>query len=258
MVKLLKHELLALFRILFFFAVAVVVFAVAGRILLTVQLHNGGDFSGVLAVLFVVFYICAILALIFAAWAIGVSRFYKTLFTGEGYMTLSLPVSPSGVIAAKLLSSLIAVAAAAAVSVLSLCIFLVGLDIGLLQNLGLGISEAFETLGSLIAAEPLVFAEEIILAIVSLPASLLVLYACIAAGQLFTNRRKLMTFLLIIGVYILYEMLSVFCFMPIMAAAEDLSAHLALWIEIILVAAADVGCFFFVRYILKNKINLVV
>ena len=40
MVKLLKHELIALFRILIFFAAAVVVFAAVGRILLAVELSD--------------------------------------------------------------------------------------------------------------------------------------------------------------------------------------------------------------------------
>ena len=123
MVKLLKHELIALFRVLVFFAAAVVVFAVIGRILLAVEIGDVGQ--GLLTLLFILFYVFAICALVVAAWVLGISRFYKTLFTGEGYMTLSLPVSPTRIICAKLLSSLIAMFAACIVSALSLCIFFI-------------------------------------------------------------------------------------------------------------------------------------
>ena len=84
MVKLLKHELIALFRVLVFFAAAVVVFAAIGRILLAVELKDlGNGSSGMLSLFFILFYVFAIMALVIAAWALGISRFYKTLFTGE-------------------------------------------------------------------------------------------------------------------------------------------------------------------------------
>lgn len=261
MVKLLKHELIALFRVLVFFAAAVAVFAVIGRILLAVdyaRLENGDQNGALLSLVFVMFYVFAIVALVFAAWALGVSRFYKTLFTGEGYMTLSLPVSPMEIILAKLLSSLIAVFAAAAVSALSLFIFFIGVDSDILHAIGMDIEVSFQMWFDSIAAEPFIFVEEFLLFLVTVPAALLAVYACISLGQLFTNRRKLMTFAIAIAAYIVVQMLALFCIQPIYDAAEEVSRHLLLWVQILLYAAVDAGCFFLIRYILRNKVNLIV
>ncbi len=256
MVKLLKHELIALFRVLLFFAIAVVVFAAIGRILLAVEIGDAGQ--GILTLLFVLFYVFAIMALVGAAWALGISRFYKTLFTGEGYMTLSLPVSPMGIIWAKLLSSLIAMFAACLVSALSLCIFFIGLPANILSEIGIDILVSFQEWFDSIVAMPLQFVEELILFIVTLPVTLLLIYTCISLGQLFTNHRKLMTFVIVIALYIAGQMLALYAIQPIYEAAAEVSVHLYLWLQILFVAAIDVACFFLVRYILKNKVNLIV
>ena len=259
MVKLLKHELIALFRVLVFFAAAVVVFAAIGRILLAVELKDlGNGSSGMLSLFFILFYVFAIMALVIAAWALGISRFYKTLFTGEGYMTLSLPVSPMGVIWAKLLSSLIAMFAACIVSVLSLCVFLIGLPGDLLSELGVEVIVSFQLWLDNIVAAPLLFVEELLLFIVTVPVTLLIIYTCISVGQLFTGHRKLMTFIIVIGLYIVAQMLALYAIEPIYAAAQQVSVHLSEWLEIAFVTAVDVACFLIVRYILKNKVNLIV
>ncbi len=259
MVKLLKHELIALFRVLVFFAVAVVVFAAVGRILLAVDLSSAeNEWAALLSLLFILFYVFAICALVIAAWSLGISRFYKTLFTGEGYMTLSLPISPMGIIWAKLLSSLIAMFAACIVSALSLCIFFIGLPSDFLSELGVEILVSFQMWFDSIVAAPLEFFEELVLFIVTIPVTLLLIYACISLGQLFTEHRKLMTFVIIIGLYIAAQLLSIYAIQPIYDAALKVSVHLYLWLKILVVTALDVGSFFLVRYILKNKVNLIV
>lgn len=257
MVKLLKHELFALFRILAFFAGAVLIFACLGRISLEVQLKgNGAD--GAFTFLVIMFYVIAIFALIIGAWGLGVSRFYKTLFTGEGYMTLSLPVSPMQLIWAKVLSSIIAMASASVVSILSLVIIFAGLDPYLSEAFGSMFSWLFEMLGVLITVEPLLFIEGLLIFILSIPMSLLVIFAGISVGQLFTAHRKLMMYLVLVGVYIFVQLFTTLALAPLLASAGVVSEHLSMWIYIILIAGVDVGCFFLIRYILKNKVNLIV
>ncbi len=119
--KLLKHELIALFRVLGFIAVAVFGFAVLGRIVIAINSET------VFGFLLILFYLFAIMTLIVAAFVLGISQFYKSLFTGSGYMTLSLPATADQIIWAKLLSSVIAMFFASAVSLLSATVFLVGI-----------------------------------------------------------------------------------------------------------------------------------
>ena len=257
--KLMKHELYALFRILVFFAAAVVIFAVIGRLLIAATIARGGmdGTMTLLLVLVIFFYATAIILFVGVAWGLGISRFYKTLFTGEGYMTLSLPAKPTEIVGAKMLSAFIAMAFASVVSILSLLIFFVGWNAQIMQSISTVFAEIARLFGEAIKEEPLLATEYVLLGLAILPMSLLVVYAIISVGQLFTAHRKGLTWLLAFGVYIVANVLNVTVLSPIMELASQVSPHLSVWINIILVVLIDVGCWFLIRYILKNKVNLI-
>lgn len=257
--KLMKHELFALFRILLFFAVAVMVLAIAGRILIyfAFSAANESPSLATLTIFVITFYMLAISTFAFVAYILGIRRFYKTLFTGEGYMTLSLPATASQLIWAKLLSALIGVLFAAAVSTLSLTVFLVGWDVATMQEIAEVFSFISEGIKLLAQTEPLVLVEAIVLTLIILPMGLLVVFAIISIGQLFTNRRKLATFLIFLGAYFFGNTIISMLLVPIIGVMANLSVHLIVWIYIAICAAIDVGCFFLIRYILKNKVNLI-
>lgn len=264
MVKLMKHELYAIFRVLVFIAVAVVLFAVLSRVLISINLANNGAVTTaqeLLLLLAIMFYVIAICALVIAAWALGVTRFYKTLFTGEGYMTLSIPVSADRLIWSKLLSALIAMFFAAVVSAVSLAIFFIGWDASVMQQLGNAFGELFRAIYETFTAEPLLLIEELAIGIVSIPMSLLCIYALISVGQLFTARRGAMIFLIVFAVYLLYMFFNVLVYTPFTAYLyENIPAyadHILNAIRLVFVLAVDFGCFFLVRYILRNKVNLI-
>ncbi len=249
MVKVMKHELYAIFRVLIFLAAASLVFAAAGR--LTIEVSRSGDSP--LSVLFGVFYICFTFLLVFEAWLLGVTRFYKTLFTGEGYLTLSLPVPPARLILGKLLSSVIAVVASSLVCALSFLILTAGApQLFLFEAFG----EIFTSIGNAIAEEPVVLFELIVLILTWLPLCTLVLYAVLALAQLFSSHRKLVIFALLVLVYVVVQIFLTYCMVPIVEATDAVSPHLTVWLVIAVLAAIDGGSFFFVRYILANKINL--
>lgn len=257
--KLIKHELHALFRILLFFAAAVIVLAVAGRILVHFAFSSGSESSSLSAftIFVIIFYILAISAFTLAAYVLGISRFYKTLFTGEGYMTLSLPATAGQLIWAKLLSALIGLFFASAVSVLSLTVFLVGWNTETMEEITGIFGFIAQAIGFIAKAEPLMFFEGILLFIVMLPMGLLIIFAIISIGQLFTSHRKLATFLIFIGFYFVVNSVSSMLIGPMILFIMDVSPHLVMWIYILGAAAVDVGCFFLIRYILKNKVNLI-
>lgn len=257
--KLLKHELYALSRVLVFLAAAVLLFAVTGRILISVVAAQTGDSSvaDTLLILIIMFYVFAIFALVIGAYALGINRFYKTLFTGEGYMTLSLPVTPVQLIVGKLLSSLIAIFAAFAVSVISMLIFLVGWNIDVMQMIYQTLGALGETISQVISLDPLSFFERLLCYIFEIPMFLLVVFAVISVGQLFNSHRKAVTFGILIGVYVVWNILSTALMPQFMNLETYVSVHLANWIKILIYAAIDVGSFFFIKYIIKNKVNLI-
>ena len=89
--RLMKHELYALFRVLVFLYAAVILFAVLLRISIPAgEVYSNEQASVVL--IFSLFYVYAIFAAILAATIMGISRFFKTIFTREGYLTLSFSV----------------------------------------------------------------------------------------------------------------------------------------------------------------------
>ncbi len=88
---------------------------------------------------------------------------------------------------------------------------------------------------------------------------LLLIYLVISVGQLFTAHRKMITFsIAIVFLLIVLPILNTYCLQKILNAAAHVSFHLSNWIQIIVYLAIDVGSFFAVRYILKNKVNLIV
>ncbi len=250
--KLLKHELIALFRVLGFIAVAVFGFAVLGRIVIAINSET------VFGFLLILFYLFAIMTLIVAAFVLGISQFYKSLFTGSGYMTLSLPATADQIIWAKLLSSVIAMFFASAVSLLSATVFLVGIPSEFWAEFWASIQPLLDTMFSYLSSEPLIIVELVVQFIVQIPFTLLFFYCVLAVGQLFTSHRKPITFLILIGVNFVASLLNSLCLTPIENACVEVSPHLAIWVDIILYAALDVTFYFVVRYIIRNKVNLIV
>lgn len=248
MVKLIKHELFALFRVLIFIAAASLLFAAAGRITFAVSSVE----NEVLSTLFGIFYGAASLMLLFAAWFMGVVRFYNTLFTGEGYLTLSLPISSAKLVLGKLLSAIIAILFSFAVCALS-CVILSAGDDYLPFNI---FYDIFVMIGEGVAEQPVRGVELALLVLTGLPLGTLLLYAVLSVGQLLSSHRKLFIFGLLVAVYILLQILLTYCAEPIFTATDAVSEHLTVSILIAVFAAIDVGSFFFVRYILANKVNL--
>lgn len=249
--KLMKHELFNIFRVAIFPVIVMLLLAVVCRVTLLVASD-----SAIIWIL-VMFYGFAILATLCVCGLIGVSRFYKTFFTGEGYMTMSLPVTPDQLIWAELLSSIIALFFGVIACALSTCIFLVGAQ----EEIG-AIAEEFyfygEYLQMLAENDPLKIFETIVLIIVSVPAVFLEFFFVMSIGQLVTvkNRKGIA-----VGLYILiafvWSILSQIVWYPLLETAAQISEHLSTWLTIIGTAAIDLICYFVVRYILKNKVNLV-
>lgn len=255
--RLMKHELYALFRVLVFLYAAVILFAVLLRISIPAgEVYSNEQASVVL--IFSLFYVYAIFAAILAATIMGISRFFKTIFTREGYLTLSFPVTPSQLIWAKLLSALIASYTSVIVCVLSAFIFFAGWNEDLYLEIGNAISQLLSGFGAYLSSDPLLILESVLTCIALIPMSMLYFYLIASVGQLFTKNRKGMTALLVIGSSFVLSLLNALVYQPLLSACSYyVSLHLANWINIVLMFAIDVGCFLLVRYILLHKVNLI-
>lgn len=252
-IKLIKHELKALFRTLLYLGAVAVVLSVIGRIFMAT------DPEGLFGILFGI--IAIYLAVIVSAAAVltSVQRFYRSLFKGEGYMTFSLPVKPTQLILSKFLSALIASLFGVVVAVVTCLIFFSGLGAEFWVQMGNFFGNMGAYVQSIFSSDPLLAVEGVLAFIAGIPMTLFFFYSVICIGQLFTAHRVGITFGIGIGVLIVLSILEGYCIDPLVTLmAERVSPHLGMWFTIILYIGADVGMFFFIRYILSNKVNLIV
>lgn len=257
-----KHELFALFRTLIFFIVAVLLVSIITRIFAEVSDFSeaqdfGMNLGMMLSQIFITnIWLFSIIFLAYAAMILSVVIFFKSLFTGQGYLTFSLPVTPTQLLVSKLLSALIASLACALTVVLSLVI---ALPSAALIEFVDTVLQILSDLMEVFASAPLLGIESVLLALVLLPTGLLYLFLIACIGQLFSKRRVLITIALYYGVSFLLSFLFILFFFPLVInLSVYVSIHLFMWLAILIVVAFDVGSFFLMRYILTRKVNLVV
>ena len=248
--KLIKHELFSTVRIATIPAAAMVLLAILARIMLETS-------SVSLTIIIFMFYFFSVIATALIGYFFGIHSFYQSLFTGNGYLTLSLPITADQLIWSKLLSAIIVMFASIIVCILSACIFFIGLSAETIE----AIADGFELVGTAIADitafKPLFVFELILWGIISIPMSFLVFYAVMCIGQLFTvKNRKGIAIGLYIALMFVWSVLDQVAVTPILQKATEVSIHLTMWLRIIFSAGVTVGCYFLVRYIIKNKVNL--
>ncbi|MDE6441456.1 MAG: hypothetical protein K2L12_01720 [Clostridia bacterium] len=248
--KLIKHELHSTLRIAAIPALIMVLLAILARIMFeTTSLE--------VAIVLLFFYIIFLMATLAIGYLFGIYSFYQSLFTPTGYLTLSLPITPDQLIWSKLISAIAVMFASIIVCLLSACIFFLGLPQEALD----AIFDAFATMGEIIrqyiSSEPMFFVELVLVVIISVPMSFLVFYAIMCIGQMFTvKNRKAISILLYVGLMFVWEILSTTIIADINEKMMEISYHLAMWVQIVFDAGVAVGCYFLVRYIIKNKVNL--
>lgn len=131
-----------------------------------------------------------------------VTRFYKNLFTNEGYLSFTLPVTPSQHIFVKLITGLVSVFAVILLVILAVCI----------ATAGQMTVELFKLAGYFIKHFSAMFhghfwfyvAEIIVAVIVAFATTILLFYACITVGQLTRKNRVLAS----IGAYFVYYLIT--------------------------------------------------
>ncbi len=266
--KLLKHELNYYFRSFWLFLPIVLVIGVMTRVF---RLFEGGTIFTEIAIFSSIGMLwVACMALLLLSSVVCIVRFYKNMYTAEGYLTFTLPLTGAQHIFVKLLSSLICQA---------ICLFTVILSL-IIAFSGEALSSFFEPIGDLFgeifvsagAVNLIFYAIELLFMIVLAAASTLLLYyACITIGQLAKKNR----ILLAIGTYFIYyvatQVLStiftiVFALIsvtPFLGAIFEWIAlnpfpalHIYFWIMILFSAALSAAFWLVTQWIMTKKLNL--
>lgn len=267
--KLFKHEFSAWMRIMGIIYIVMVSFSAAFRLFLC--LESDSVAFEVISVLGAVIFILFLTVCISFCPIFGIVRFYKNLFTGEGYLTLTLPVTAAQHIWVKALTS-------AAMLLLTLLVTALSVTIVMLGDV---LTEAVKAADYMLKQIPAQYSGHIVgycveFLIFLVAGSIfgpMLYYACICIGQLFRKHRVLGAIGVYFGYYYLCQILVSVAIgaMAIAGAAtpgdvivdsmpttaETLGAYHGLLCTVIL-WTVGIGMIYYVicHYILSKKLNL--
>ena len=185
--KLLKYELKATGRIFLPLFLALMLFAVINRFMLSPEKFDTP------AMISMAIYIIIMVGMFVMTFIMMIQRFYKNLLSDEGYLMLTLPVKPWKHIISKLFVSMLWMVISGIAALIS--ILIIALKKGDLTKFTEAFAtfyhQAFELLG---ASVYLLSFEIIIVLLVSLASGILIIYASIAIGHLFNQHKMLASF----------------------------------------------------------------
>lgn len=216
--KLFKYEFYSLFRILLPIYAALGFFTVMCKLSSALEIDNiiyetVSGFS-------VMFYIFSIIAVFIVCAVIVVTRFYKNLLSNEGYLTLSLPFTPTQHIVCKLLCGVLMIVLSFLAVMLSLLIIALGSEA--LEDVVKIFSMMFKDYISQMGIFKFVILifEVCIMAVLAVFQAILMCYAAMAIGQQFKNKIA-GSFLSYFGLYFAMEIITSICLTPFMTIFSD-------------------------------------
>jgi len=267
--KLFKHEFIYYFRTFALFLPIVLVIGIMARVFRFFE-----NFDSVLVDI-VIFssasmLVVACFALLMLSVVVAVVRFYKNMYSAEGYLTFTLPVNNAQHIFVKLLTAICCQAICLLTVILAAIIAISGEPLkDFLLMLTAGISEFYEDIGA-VSFIAFVF-DIIVIALLSVAGNMLLYYACITVGQTAKKNRILMA----VGAYFIYyvatQVISTVIVMiftvlgmsgvfdGIVMWLDDhmtLTMHLSMGISIVIYAAMAVAFWFVTQSIMTKKLNL--
>ena len=265
--KLYKHEFAAWLRIMPI--VWLITLGVAGLHRIIQIFENDSVYFRLVIGSISVVYVLSILACLYATLIYGIVRFYRNFFTGEGYLTFTLPTTQSSLLWVKVSTAVCMEILSSVVCLLSFCVITAG-DV---------LTEIWKAAAYLVkdipadAAPHLLgwFAEILLLSLVSTFSGFLLYYSCICIGQLARKNRILAAIGAYVAYYIIVQILSTgfslsLAFAGTIGSLEDIyqaiAAHPLTFVHIVFLGSAAlsalVGWIYWLicHHIISKKLNL--
>ncbi len=201
--KLYKHEIQAYLRVWIPMQIVLLGIALLGRL---VQLFEADSaVYNIINISSIIAYVLAVVVAIGLTFVFSVVRFYKNLFTAEGYLSFTLPVTPTQHILTKLFTAMLFYAATIVTVLLSVCVITMG---DVLGEVGKAIAYLWRVLGEELGTHMAFYIVELtVLLAVLLMTTLLLYYGCMAVGQLSNKNRVLMA---VVAYFVYYLITQVF------------------------------------------------
>lgn len=265
--KLFKHEFIAWLRT--FWVVFLVILTLAGAHRIFQIFENDSTAYEVANVLTIIAYSISLFVAILLPIGFAFSRFYKNLFTGEGYLSLTLPVTAGQHLWTKTLTATAMSLATGMVCILSVMLITAG-------DLFSEICKAAAYLLGKIPSKQVwhivgYCLEALVLIIVSLFSSHILFDACICLGQRFRKNRVGAAIGVYFGYYYFGQLMATIFGVVIEVLEENgtlqplydfmdkhgnASIHIGFAVAILLAALQALVCFWVCHRTLTRKLNL--
>ena len=206
--KLIKYDLKALNRFLVIIHAFLILSALAGRFFLTsrIQFTEVSDTTSLMMMLCFTLYFLIVAGVVFGTEMIIAVKFYKNLFSNEGYLSRTLPVTPGQHLLAKTIAGTVWCIIDVVLIFLSLWIVIMTPSVTSAYN-----ANKAEVLGQLGITGDItpafLIGSLVLIVLIGAVSSVVMIYASIAMGQLFSNHRILGA---VVSYFIITTVLSIF------------------------------------------------
>jgi len=269
--KLFKHEFLAYIRALL--PMHLILLGIAALTRFVCFFENDSPVYNIVFTSSVIALVIACLVCLGLSFLKVITRYYKNMFTHEGYLTLTLPVTSVQHIWVKVTSGVVSILAGFVAIFLAVCVATAGeLNIELIKA-------AFYLIGVFQKNSDgnyiYFMIEFMIMAIVALYAVTLLCYACISIGQLTNKNRVAAAIGVFCAHYFITQIISTIIIIVshnyliefydgwfwyilsyLIGARPYIDRHLSIIIPTIVIALLGWGYFAVSNHILKKKLNL--
>ena len=265
--KLFKHEFISYFRIMSIIYIILLSVAAFTRILQFFESQS--KVFNIVNTFTILTYVVSIIADIGFAIVLSIVRFYKNLFTKEGYLTFTLPVTTNQHLLVKSVTAVSVQAITFLFIVISLCIVTAG---EFLNELLKALHYIFGILSAYSLVHIISYALEIILLFIAVSfMGVFLYYLFISIGQLFRKNRVLASFGAYFVYYIITQIISTVFVVLISIYSDKLpidkilafaqnhqyeTIHIILLTPLTLTIIFTVIYFIFVKLIINKKLNL--
>ena len=253
--KLIKHEMLHWVRTFSIFYIIYAIVAVITKILITVEMSYGDNYEEHIftTILLAIFGFVMMLFSIMMPWislAHNSNRFKKNMFSDEGYLTNTLPVTPAEHIGAKLIMGGISYVCTCLLIFVCILLLIAGVDQEYIE-----MNFVFDEMQDFTMQN---FGEMMLGFLLSVSVFVGILLLCyLAEGLAAINggKKAIASGVAILGV-VLAMIISSAIATVLRANGVEYDSNARVVAQIIFYLVAEVGMFFLISYILKNKLNL--
>jgi hypothetical protein len=218
--KLIKYDMKALNHFLIFIHLFLLIISIAGRVFITGHIDfNSGEISTILFVLAIMLYFILLIGAAFGTEIIIAVRFYKNIYSDEGYLTNTLPVTRGQILLSKIITGSIW----CIIDILTVyaCIIILAATPYVIEQVKVHGSEFLLEFG---CTEPGSIQKMIfyflLITLIGGISSVIMLYSSIVIGQLFGNHRVLSS---VITYFVLSTLISILSLL-FMAVSGNLTA----------------------------------